>query len=633
MTRWRFLLVAILVQFFALFLITPASAGTCTGSPALPSIFYVLFNADTDTCTVQASNAGLPAGSLRLRFAAQNYIYTADNDLDGTPDTVDHQGCVVGDNQTVAAGHSCVVGVANTVNGPFTNSITAKTSATKTVTITINMTLTAGVPTTLDSVSFTLVETAPASNPQSSADTATPSVVQAAVSLSQTTVAMTNLGSRLSAIANPAVSGAGRDAPGGLGRDAPGGLGRDVPGGPIGGSPTDGGPTDGSQDGTANLIGESRTEGYDWAGARRKLALMASFDSSQVTPDAGTRPLGPEGIRSRSEVTADRAWTIWGHGSYTRVENDRNTASEDSRYDGDVWGYNLGVDYRFAANLYAGLSAGYAETALSTLYNSGSYDETTWSLSPYAVYKPSDRLSLSAVLGYSLGKLDLERNAGITASADTAQWFGALNAAYRMSPLAESPLDLTAKAGVVAIHKTIDGYTESDGTDVAEAHTNTHQMRTGLEAAYPIALGETAWVKPYAEGAYLYDFVNPTNGDDDAVALTSGVRFGADGTGLSGSVEGSRQLGRSDYTETTFSGLIAYSFDMEESDAVAENAEPYLSLSGDTGLLKYGAGLRLFGASGAVKTDIAADLTDPTDNGNGNATQTVSVTARISVQF
>lgn len=128
--------------------------------------------------------------------------------------------------------------------------------------------------------------------------------------------------------------------------------------------------------------------------ALRRMAMLGGFDSStgQGMNLLGLGPTdqgdvgGAAGVDGRSAFATKSPFTVWGHGSFTSVDNDHVTGTTDNRYDGDVWGYNVGLDYRFADAVIAGLSLGYNDTDLTTSFNNGSYQETGWVASPYVIY-------------------------------------------------------------------------------------------------------------------------------------------------------------------------------------------------------------------------------------------------------
>lgn len=352
-------------------------------------------------------------------------------------------------------------------------------------------------------------------------------------------------------------------------------------------------------------------------GSFRDLAMMASFDSSQMVLSAAGDNNDPiKGTKQRQLITGGNAYTVWGHGSYTSIDNDRNRTGDDSRYDGDVWGYNIGVDYRYRPELVAGLSLGYSETDLITTFNNGTYDETNWTLSPYVMYQPMQDVTLSMVAGYSMGDVDRTRGT-VTGKTDSSMWFAGLNGSYKVRPVEKMPLDLTAKVGFLISQKTIDAFDESDSTRVEKSISNTRQLKPGIEAAYAFDMDGTS-IQPFAKTDYLHDFKNETNGDSGAFNVGGGVRVASSTTGISGSLEGEKQYGRSDYTEHTISGMVAYSFAIGGHADKTAFAEPYVKTNFTKDGQVYGTGMKFTSDGGAVSANFDITQTAPSNGVDDN---------------
>jgi hypothetical protein len=326
----------------------------------------------------------------------------------------------------------------------------------------------------------------------------------------------------------------------------------------------------------------------------RGLAMLASFDTSRVLAAAQTADSPTDGAEQRTLISRESPITIWGHGSFTDIENTRNRTGEDNRYDGSVWGYNLGADYRFSPELVTGMSVGYAKTDITTTFETGTYEEDTWNLSPYVIYTPSDSLILSAIAGYSFGNVAKSRNTSVTGDTDSQSWYLQVDVRQTFQPMAESPLQVTGGLGALTSRNMLDAYTESDGSQVAESSVNTVQLKPNVELAYPAQIGETALI-PFVKGAYVHDFTDQTNGDAGAFDLGGGLRVAAGGSGLSGSIEGSRLVGRDDYSEYTLSALVAYGFQVSGADGgFAAIASPYVGTSlSESGAPEISAGATL----------------------------------------
>ncbi|WP_417805908.1 autotransporter outer membrane beta-barrel domain-containing protein, partial [Thalassospira lucentensis] len=298
--------------------------------------------------------------------------------------------------------------------------------------------------------------------PSSTSSTSTSSAVVNAVSRSQTTVIQQNIGARI-ASAN--------------GNSTNTGLGNSGLGGP--GTPQ----TDTENTNLVGMSPKNRTNSItNRDDALRRMAMMGSFDSSTglgmdmlgLGPTDQGDIGGADGIDGRAAFASATPFTVWGHGSFTSVDNDYVSGTTDSRYDGDVWGYNIGLDYRFADALIAGLSLGYNDTDLTTAFNNGSYQETGWTASPYVIYRPIKNLTIAGEAGYGMGDIDITRdNNAVSGNTDSDMWYAALTTSYRVTPINDKKLSLTPSVSMLAARKTIDGYTESDGTANASIRSNT----------------------------------------------------------------------------------------------------------------------------------------------------------------
>lgn len=418
------------------------------------------------------------------------------------------------------------------------------------------------------------------SNNDSSSNTPTPVNIQTSVSRLQTTVVFNNIASRLQNIGSPV--GVSRGSSSGVGRSTPGGDAVNTPS--TGGA---GGATGTPDDGTnfANFSNDDLLDADSWhndqsytesgwktEGFWRELAMKASFDSSQ-NPNFLGLVLGQnqgvdtifDGQQQRfDQLPADRPWTIWGQGSFTSAENSINDGISDARFDGDVWGYNVGLDYQLNTEIYVGVSLGMADTDLDTLYNAGKYEETNYSVTPYMVLQATDQLKVSVLGGYSLGDIDTNRsNNAITGDTTSTMWFGSVTASYTFRPEVGTPLDVTGSLGLNGSRKTVASYTESDGTFVARTKARTIQLKPGFEVAYAFQNGDNV-IQPFVKMDMLYDHAGSINEDDISYDLGGGVRLGNNVQGISGSVDFTRNIGRNDYKKHSFSGAIAYGFSMQQ---------------------------------------------------------------------
>lgn len=267
--------------------------------------------------------------------------------------------------------------------------------------------------------------------------------------------------------------------------------------------------------GTGGWTGEPVSRGA----SLRDLAMLVSFDSSKTALSAaGDGQAQGDGILRRSRLAGTRPFTVWGHGSFTSVDN----SLDGGAYGGDVWGFNIGMDYRVLSGLVAGLSASYMKTDVTTAFDSGSYDETSYTISPYAMYEPLPGLALSAIGGYGFGRIDRTHDdAFVTGETDSKSWFAILNADYEIRPSADLPLAVTSRVSFLMSHKTIDGYTESDGAFVDDSEANTLQLKPGLEITSDgFEMGDVT-IQPFVRADFVYDFIEATNDDSTAYNLAA----------------------------------------------------------------------------------------------------------------
>ncbi len=419
-----------------------------------------------------------------------------------------------------------------------------------------------------NSVSCTSPSSGSGSN--SGGNETTSKAVTSAVARSQATVIQQNIGARVATVigsANTGTVGSG------------GSTGSTGSVGGAGGASTDN--DDGSsftQAGFADTFGALNDNEGNTRDVMRRLAMSSSFDSSVLAADMvreSALALGPtdqsstggaSGVDGRSALLAANASpiTVWGHGSYTSVDNDYNAGTSDNRYDGDVWGYNLGADYRFENNVIAGLSLGYNDTDLTTTFNNGTYKETAWVVSPYVILSPLENLNIVTEAGYSQGDIDVTRsNDAVSGNTDSAMWYASVKGIYAYRPLEDTPLTLSPSVSLLAARKTIDSYTESDGTFVDSSRSNTRQIKPTIEAAYDFGFN-TLTVTPFVETGMVHDFTDELNNDKTAFNLGGGVRLSDSATGLNAALEGSYLAGRADYTEYTIAGTISYGFELRD---------------------------------------------------------------------
>ncbi|NIY76748.1 autotransporter outer membrane beta-barrel domain-containing protein [Thalassospira sp. HF15] len=569
---------------------------TCTNLGTKASISYVFYDDSAGTCA--AVNGSGSSNDLRdIVFEVDNTNLVDEKFKIGTgsgSSSSAHRGCSMG-GFNATAGNPCQSDRSTNTNETATVTIDGENGAT--IRMTVNYTLPLGGNATFHSASVTITT---ADSASSGSAAAALRAVQGSVTRSQSVILGQNFGAR---VANATT---GRD---------------------LGTVPDTVAPTQQFGFASVGLLDDpmgrkTRTEGTTLSG----LAMLASFDTSRVLAAAQTADSPTDGAEQRTLLSRESPITIWGHGSFTDVENTRNRTGEDSRYDGSVWGYNLGADYRFSPALVTGMSVGYAQTDITTTFDSGTYDEDTWNLSPYVIYRPSDMLTFSAIGGYAFGDVARSRNGTVTGNTDSQTWYLQVDARQTFQPIADSPFRVTGGLGALTSRNTLSAYTESDGNRVAESSVNTVQLKPNAELAYAFQISQTS-LTPYVKAGYIHDFTDQTNGDAGAFDLGGGVRFASGGTGLSGSIEGTRMVGRDDYREYTLSGLVAYGISFSGRDGnFAGTASPYVGTSlSDSGTPEISAG--------ATLTDIDERFSSKLNFSGDPATRSADILITIDLKF
>lgn len=340
----------------------------------------------------------------------------------------------------------------------------------------------------------------------------------------------------------------------------------------------------------------------------KDVAGFATFNTAQSgVATAGT---GVSGIEQRRGIASGEPVTLWGHASFTAADNRFNKDGDDRRYDGDVWGYSLGADYRFHEQAIAGMAVGYTDTDMTTHYNDGNYKEKGWNFTPYIMYEPIDGALISLMAGYSFGDVDRTRDSSITGNTDSSMWYTAFEGEYRMQPSDSIPLELTARVGYLLSQKTLGAFIESDGTRVDKLNVNTSQLKPGVEVAYSFTAQGTI-LQPFIKADYVHDFVDLINNDSNALNLGGGLRVTSHETGFSGVIEGERQFLRDEYSDYTIKGLLAYNFSLSGDDGnELGTLAPYVKSNLDTaGGQVFGTGLKFTSADSALSCELDATHT------------------------
>ena len=293
--------------------------------------------------------------------------------------------------------------------------------------------------------------------------------------------------------------------------------------------------------------------------------LSFNDDTIHVTPFANGGRVSVQSAGDEFEYP----WGVWA--SYSRIDFEDDFAA--TAYDADTDQVFLGADFSPWDNFVAGVALGYENTDVNSTFNGGGSDSDGFSVIPYLSADLSDQLgtedyqiTFDMALGY--GNIDHDQfrtdpttGTRITGSTSSDRLFvlGNVNAFRGVG-------DWTfgGRLGLAVARDEMDAFTESDGTLVLARTTQLGRLSVGGDAAY-------SWgsFQPWAGLTYNHDFeqnevatapgtTQPAN-DDDSVTLDLGVRWYSE-SGITGSLQYSKELGREDFDSDTFSVQIRADF-------------------------------------------------------------------------
>ena len=292
--------------------------------------------------------------------------------------------------------------------------------------------------------------------------------------------------------------------------------------------------------------------------------------------DTGDQDGAIDGVRDRRRLARHRPVRFWGVGSYTGLENKFLSGSVDRRFEGETLGFSLGADMIVRSKFLIGLSAGYIETDLDTVFNvNGTYEEQLYTVAPYAAIRLDDHFTFWVTGGGGLGDVETTRaNGTITGSADSSMLFAAASMKGRYETRSR-PFVFSGSVGLLNASKRIKQFIESNGTGVAETTTRIKQMRADGEIGYRFDLGSIS-LTPFAESEISYDYGDTVNEDKFGTEIGGGLRLTSE-HGLAGSFRYSQEIGRVDFNRHTIEGALQYGIAIGGQKRVT----PFVSLSGD----------------------------------------------------
>ncbi|MDD9863969.1 MAG: autotransporter outer membrane beta-barrel domain-containing protein, partial [Gammaproteobacteria bacterium] len=343
------------------------------------------------------------------------------------------------------------------------------------------------------------------------------------------------------------------------------------------------------------------------------LSALAQLAATQLqgldsgASGAESRPLrqllGRSGFSATSESDGGSTLSLWGRGNYTSLEGEPLESGNTYKYNGDSYGFYLGLDGRYDEYLL-GVAVGYTagDVRLRTVSGpsaAGAPDRSDFeselvSVYPYAAWQPSERLSVWLLTGYGQGELEIEeRRDAMTrkATSDTDLWLGATGLSWRW-PTAGG-LDLLLRLSAAALHGETDGGRFDDDMPYDRTETDAQQLQGEMELGQVFGFEDGGRLRPYLRAGASYDF---GDGARDTVTGEFGTGFQLHWprAGLETELEIQARLaskGDRDYQEYTGTGTLRY-------DLGGDRRGLQLSLRPSLGLAR-GLALDGLGASGA----------------------------------
>ena len=250
---------------------------------------------------------------------------------------------------------------------------------------------------------------------------------------------------------------------------------------------------------------------------------------------------------------------VWAAFDHTDFEDDTGGLG----LDGDTNSLLVGADFSPWVGTAFGVSFGYEDSDVDTLFNGGDIQMDGFSVVPYMAFYLSDHvgvgfdLTSDISIGYSSLDLDLSRTVGgarVSGSTESDRFFFAGNLTAGQS---FGDLYVSGSTGILVSRADIDSFTDSSGALIADQRSEFGQFRLGGEAAY-------AWgsFEPYADVSWLYAYDREKSivVSDDVNSFDVGLGLRYYGDSFSSGIGYSTILGRDNVDEDTFSVQIRGDF-------------------------------------------------------------------------
>ena len=295
-----------------------------------------------------------------------------------------------------------------------------------------------------------------------------------------------------------------------------------------------------SMDGQHNLATALRTQGEAMNADSRDIKEMLAGSDFVL-------PLNATGGAGASSMA------FWGSGEFRDFSGD----SDDLEWDGDLTGFQLGLDARLKNNLLVGVAVSSLSTAMdyeddraTTVdghLGQGDYELDMTSAHPYIGWR-ADELDLWATVGYGTGDLEISEQGEMTRSGDVnlltvggggsgMLWQDDITKMRLKGEVSQTTLEV------------------EDGTDFAEQEVDATSIRVAVEATRSRKLDGGGLLEPSLEVAVRYDGGDGETGGGAEVG--GALRYRNPATGLTADGRIRALIGQGgDYEEWGISGTI-----------------------------------------------------------------------------
>ena len=286
-------------------------------------------------------------------------------------------------------------------------------------------------------------------------------------------------------------------------------------------------------------------------------AGSALYSEAGIVPIAG-------GYRLQGQAAGDGfdyPWGLWGSYQYSDFDDDFAT----SAFDANRHGVYLGADFTPWDNWVFGAMLGFEDVNTNTTFNGGEIDSNGFTIAPYMGVQLSESVDvdfdLSAMFAFGYSRLDHDQFRTIGATRITSDTTSD-RVFFSGNVVAGNTYGnwyISGQVGVLVAQEDVDGYTESNGTVVADDKIELGQVNIGGEAAY-------AWgsFEPFASALYSHDYNREElsgghPNDQNELNLGLGIRYFSEG-GISASAEYTKSLLRDNFDSDSITLTIRADF-------------------------------------------------------------------------